>query len=103
PAAAPPSMIAMRLPTGLFEGKALSESAWITRICAGSRSRISPTTVDTSVSCPWPDDDVPMMPVIAPERSTRTRQESIHVVVSFLGLHSGSEAELPPLGSRQCA
>ena len=70
-------------------------------MCAGSRSRISPTTVDTSVSWPWPDDDVPMMPVIAPERSMRTRQESIQVVVSFLGLSSGSNAELPPLGSRQ--
>src|SRR5499427_10676842 len=94
-------MIAMRLPTGLFEGSALSESAWITRICAGSRSKISPTIVDTSVSWPCPDDDVPMMPVIAPERSIRTRQESIHVVVSFLGLSSDSKAEFPPLGSRQ--
>ena len=31
----------------------------------------------------------------------RTRHESIQVVVSFFGLSSGSNAELPPLGSRQ--
>ena len=58
---------------------------------AGSRSRTSPMTVDTSVSWPWPDDDVPMMPVIAPERSTRTRQESIQVVVSFFGIEQRLE------------
>ena len=44
---------------------------------------------------------MPITPVIAPDRSTRTRHESIHVVVSFFGLKSGSNAELPPHGSRQ--
>jgi hypothetical protein len=42
-----------------------------------------------------------MMPVIAPERSMRTRHDSIQVVVSFFGLNNGSNEELPPLGSRQ--
>ena len=40
------------------------------------------------------------MAVTAPDRSTRTKHESIHVVVSFLGLNSGSNEELPPDGSR---
>ncbi len=31
------------------------------------------------------------------------RQESIQVVVVFFGLSSGSNVELPPLGSRQAA
>ena len=31
------------------------------------------------------------------------RQESIQVVVAFFGLSSGSNEELPPLGSRQAA
>src|SRR6266851_5739015 len=101
PAAAPPSMIAMRLPTGLLEGSAVSESARTTRIDAGSRSRISPSTVDTRDSWPWPELELLMTPVIAPERSTRTRQESIQVVFSFFGFISTSKAELPPLGSRQ--
>ena len=102
PAAAPPSMIAMRLPTGLLLGSAASESACTTRIVSGSRSSISPTTVETSVSCPWPDElEVPIAAIMAPVRSILTWQPSIQVVVSFLGLSSGSKAELPPLGSRQ--
>ena len=101
PAAAPPSMIAMRLPTGLLEGSACSESARTTRTAAGSRSSTSPITVDTSDSWPWPELEVLITPVTLPARSTRTRHESIQVVVSFFGLSSTSNAELPPEGSRQ--
>lgn len=101
PAAAPPSMMAMRLPTGLFEGRALSESACSTRMPSGSRCRTSPTTVDTRVSCAWPEVEVPISAVTSPARSMRTRQESIQVVVVFFGLSSGSKEELPPEGSRQ--
>ena len=41
------------------------------------------------------------MAVMAPDKSTRIKQESIHVVVWFLGLNSGSKEELPPDGSKQ--
>ena len=41
--------------------------------------------------------------VIAPARSILIWHPSIQVVVSFFGLSSGSNAELPPLGSRQQA
>jgi len=91
----------MRLPTGLLDGSALSESACTTRMPEGSRSNTSPSTVDTSVWWPCPELDVPITPVIVPFRSTRTRQESVQVVVSFLGLNRGSNDELPPEGSRQ--
>ena len=94
-------MIAMRLPTGLLEGNAVSESARTTRTLAGSRSRISPMTVETSDSWPCPELEVFITPVMLPARSMRTRHESIQVVVSFLGLSSTSNAELPPEGSRQ--
>ena len=70
---------------------------------SGSSPSISPTTVATSVSWPWPDDVVCMVAAIAPLRSTLMRQESIQVVVVFFGLSSGSNDELPPLGSRQAA
>src|SRR3546814_10338446 len=73
----------------------------MTRMPSGSRSSTSATTVETMVSCPCPEDDVPIIAVIEPLRSTRNRQESIQVVVSFFGLNRGSNAELPPLGSRQ--
>ncbi|MNY40352.1 hypothetical protein D3C86_1750900 [compost metagenome] len=101
PAAAPPSMMAMRLPTGLLDGNALSESTCSTRILSGWICRTSPTTVETSVSCACPEVEVAISAVTAPDRSMRTRQESIHVVVSFFGLNSGSKEELPPDGSRQ--
>ena len=91
----------MREPTGLLEGRAFKLSALITRIESGSRSKISATTVETMVSWDWPDEEVPMSAVTAPERSTRTKHESIHVVVWFLGLKSGSKEEFPPEGSRQ--
>ncbi len=94
-------MIAMRLPTGLLEGSAVRESARTTRIVAGSRSRISPSTVETNDSCPCPALELLMTPVIEPERSTRTRHESIQVVFSFFGFISTSNAEFPPEGSRQ--
>ena len=44
-----------------------------------------------------------MVSVMAPSASTMMRQDSIHVVVVFFGLSSGSKEELPPLGSRQLA
>ena len=44
-----------------------------------------------------------MVAVTAPPTSTLMRQESIQVVVVFFGLSSGSNVELPPLGSRQAA
>src|SRR5262245_58915066 len=50
--AAPPSMIAMRLPTGLWLGSDVSESGRTTRMRSGSISSTSPTTVPTRVSCP---------------------------------------------------
>ena len=93
----------MRLPTGLLLGSELSESARTTRTVSGSTSSTSPTTVPTSVSWPCPADVVCMVAVIEPTRSTLMRQESIQVVVSSLGLSSGSNDELPPLGSRQAA
>jgi len=40
---------------------------------------------------------------MVPARSTLMRQESIQVVVAFFGLSSGSNDELPPLGSRHAA
>ena len=96
-------MIAMRLPTGLLLGSELSESGRTTRMRSGSISSTSPTTVPTSVSCPCPAEVVCMVAVIAPVRSTLMRQESIQVVVVFFGLSSGSNDELPPLGSRHAA
>ena len=101
--AAPPSMIAMRLPTGLLLGSELSESGRTTRTRSGSISSTSPTTVPTSVSWPCPAEVVCMVAVIEPTRSTLMRQDSIQVVVPILGLSSGSNDELPPLGSRQAA
>jgi hypothetical protein len=68
---------------------------------SGSRSRISPTTVETKVSWAWPEEEVPIKAVMLPDKSIRTRQESIQVVVSFFGLNKGSKEELPPEGSRQ--
>ena len=94
-------MMAMRLPTGLLEGRALSESAWMTRMLSGARCKISATTVDTKVSCAWPEVEVAINAVTVPPKSTRTRHESIQVVVWFLGLKSGSNDELPPEGSKQ--
>ena len=101
--AAPPSMIAMRLPTGLLLGSELSESARTTRTLSGSISSTSPTTVPTRVSWPCPAEVVCMVAVIEPTRSTLMRQESIQVVVPTLGLSSGSNDELPPDGSRHAA
>ena len=53
------------------------------------------------VSWAWPDVEVPIKAVTEPDKSTRTKHESIQVVVSFLGLNRGSKDELPPEGSRQ--
>ena len=71
--------------------------------CRDRRSSTSPTTVPTSVSWPCPAEVVCMVAVIEPTRSTLMRQESIQVVVPTLGLSSGSNEELPPLGSRHAA
>src|SRR3974390_3578534 len=98
---APPSMTATGLPTGVLLGSALGESARVTRIVSGSSPSASPTTVATIVSCPWPDEVVCIVAVIAPVRSTLMRQESIQVVVVFFGLSSGSNDELPPFGAEQ--
>ena len=59
-------MMAMRLPTGLLEGRALSESAWMTRMLSGARCKISATTVDTKVSCAWPEVEVAIKAVTVP-------------------------------------
>ena len=56
--AAPPSMIAIRLPTGLWLGSDDSESGRTTRMRSGSISSTSPMTVPTSVSCPCPAESV---------------------------------------------
>ncbi len=93
----------MRLPTGVFVGRLASESGRTTRIRSGSISSTSPTTVATSVSWPCPDDVVWIVAVTKPSPSTLIRQESIQVVVLFFALSSGSNEELPPLGSRQAA
>ena len=94
-------MMAIRLPTGLLEGNAFNESACKTRMDSGSRCKISATTVDTKVSWDWPEDEVPINAVMCPDKSTRTKQESIQVVVSFFGLNKGSNDEFPPEGSKQ--
>ena len=44
-----------------------------------------------------------MVTVTKPRPSILMRQESIQVVVVFFSLSSGSNDELPPLGSRQAA
>ena len=75
--AAPPSMIAMRLPTGLWLGSEASESGRTTRTRSGSISSTSPITVPTSVSWPCPAESVWMVAVTAPPRSTAMRQESV--------------------------
>ena len=96
-------MIAMRLPTGLLLGRLSSEVARTTRMRSGSTSSASAAAVAASVSWPWPADVVWMVSVMAPSASTMMRQDSIHVVVVFFGLSSGSNEELAPLGSRQLA
>ena len=93
----------MRLPTGELLGMLSSESGRTTRILSGSISRISPTTVDTSVSWPCPDEVVFTVVTMSPRPSTWMRQDSIQVLVVFFGLSSGSKDELPPLGSRHAA
>ena len=93
----------MRLPTGEFEGKHASESGRTTRIRSGSICSTSPTTVETKVSCPCPDEVLWIVIVTKPSPSTTMRQESIQVVVVFFSLSSGSNEELAPLGSRQAA
>ncbi len=75
--AAPPSMIAMRLPTGLWLGSDVSESGRTTRMRSGSISSTSPTTVPTRVSCPCPDEVVWIVAVTAPLTSTLMRQDSV--------------------------
>src|SRR6202171_1859795 len=94
-------MMAIRLPTGEFDGRHASESGRITRIRSGSICRTSPITVETSVSCPCPDEVLWMVTVTKPRPSMLMRQESIQVVVVFFWLSRGSDDELPPLGSRQ--
>src|SRR3954467_4737765 len=96
-------MIAIRLPTGELEGRQVSESGRATRIKSGSICSTSPTTVETSVSCPCPDEVLWMGTGEKPSPSTMIRHESIHVVVVFFSLSSGSKEELPPLGSRHAA
>jgi len=96
-------MIAMRLPTGEFDGRLLSESGRTIRIRSGSISKASPITVAASVSWPCPADVVWIVAVTNPRPSTVMRQESIQVVVVFFSLSNGSKDELPPLGSRQAA
>src|SRR3979411_220213 len=91
-------MIAIRLPTGELEGRHASESGRITRITSGSICRTSPMTVETSVSCPCPDEVLWIVTVTKPRPSMLMRQESIQVVVVFFSLSSGSNDELPPLG-----
>ncbi len=91
-------MIAIRLPTGELEGRQASESGRTTRIRSGSTCRTSPTTVETRVSWPCPDEVLWIVTVTKPRPSTLMRQESIH-----FSLSSGSNDELPPLGSRQAA
>src|SRR5258708_20255140 len=90
-------MMAIRLPTGELEGKHASESGRITRIRSGSICKTSPMIVETSVSCPCPDDVLWMVTVTKPRPSMLMRQESIQVVVVFFSLSSGSNDELPPL------
>src|ERR1700682_4289995 len=94
-------MIAIRLPTGELEGWHASESGRITRIRSGSICRTSPITVETSVSWPCPDEVLWIITVTKQRPSMLMRQESIQVVVVFFSLSSGSNDELPPLGSRQ--
>ena len=60
-------------------------------------------TVATRVSCPCPDDVVWMVDGDEAQRVDMMRQESIQVVVVFFSLSSGSNEELPPLGSRHAA
>ena len=93
----------MRLPTGELLGRLASKSGRTTRMRSGSISSTSPTTVAASVSWPWPDEVVWIVTVMCPSPSTMMRQESIQVVVVFFGLSSGSNDELPPLGSRHAA
>ncbi len=96
-------MIAIRLPTGEFDGRHASESGRITRIKSGSICRTSPMTVATSVSWPCPDEVLWIVTVTKPSPSMTMRQESIQVVVVFFSLSSGSNAELAPDGSRHAA
>ena len=93
----------MRLPTGELDGRQASESGRITRIRSGSICSTSPTTVDTRVSCPCPDEVLWMVTVTKPSPSTTMRQESIQVVVVFFSFSSGSNEELAPDGSRHAA
>ena len=69
--AAPPSMIAMRLPTGVSLGNELSESGRMTRTVSGSICSTSPITVPTSVSWPCPAEVVCIVAVIAAQRRRR--------------------------------
>ncbi len=96
-------MIAIRLPTGEFDGRHASESGRTTRIRSGSICKTSPITVETRVSWPCPDEVLWMVTVTKPSPSILMRQESIQVVVVFFSLSKGSNEELPPLGSRQAA
>src|SRR5258708_16947263 len=89
-------MIAIRLPTGELEGRHASESGRITRIRSGSICRTSPITVETSVSCPCPDEVLWIVTVTKPRPSMLMRQETIHVVVVFFSLCNRSNHQPPP-------
>ena len=102
-AAAPPSMIAIRDPTGELPGRLPRLSGRTTRTRSGSIPSSSPTTVAASVSCPWPELVVWIATVTCPSASTVTRLPSIQVDVRFASFRSGSKDELPPDGSRQAA
>ena len=75
--AAPPSMIAMRLPTGVPARQRRRANPAARRGCvSGSISSTSPITVPTRVSWPCPDEVVCMVAVMAP----------MHVDVDAAGL-----------------
>src|SRR5260370_12661441 len=96
-------MIAIRLPTGELEGRQASESGRTTRIRSGSTCRTSPTTVETRVSWPCPDEVLWIVTVTKPRPSTLMRQESIQVVLVFFSLSNGPNAELPPVAAPPAA